>query len=101
MDSATIKYELERRGLTQTDVANLLGIKDPSVSAVISRRHRSELVERGIAAAIDRPPHEVWPGWYATDGQRIRKRRSEPSHVSVEAIQRTAKQFAERPRRAA
>lgn len=101
MDSAAIKYELERRGLTQADVAMLLGITDPSVSAVVSRRHRSELVERGIAAAIERPVHEVWPDWYASDGSRIRKRRAEPSRTSVDAIRNVAKQLAERQQRAA
>ena len=70
MHTADIQAELKKRGLTQKAIADELGIKPISVSAVISKRSISSRVMRYVAKRIGRDPREVFPEYFLQPAKR-------------------------------
>lgn len=54
---------LEDRGMTQAQLAEAIGIGQPAVSMLLSRKRRPQArTVRKIAAALNIPAAELWPG---------------------------------------
>lgn len=66
MEPIDIKYEMEKAGIRQHDIAKRCGVVKSMVNMVIRRYKgtRSAKVEREIATAIGRPVAEVFPEYY-------------------------------------
>lgn len=64
MTPLDIKYSLSKRGLSQTDVADSLGVSVVSVHLVISGERTSHRIATHIASALDKTIDEIWPGRY-------------------------------------
>lgn len=64
MHPADINAALIKRGYTQTRIAELVGATQAFVSNVVHNRTKSRPVANAIAAAIDKPVNEIWPGVY-------------------------------------
>ena len=63
LDWPEIKGELERRGVTLSDVADRLEVSPQAVSKVKKRPSRN--VQRAIAEALNLRPEEIWPDRYS------------------------------------
>lgn len=61
MTPAERKAELMRRGVTQTAIAERLGVHLSHVGHVVNDRRRSVAVEQAIAEAIGKPVKKVFP----------------------------------------
>ncbi len=55
------KARLMLAGVTQTEIADRLGVTVMHVSHVIAGRRRSPRVEQAVADAIGSPPNRVFP----------------------------------------
>lgn len=64
MHPADINAALIKSGRTQTRIADLLDVEQSLVSSVVHGRIRSRPTAAAIAAAIDKPIAEIWPGKY-------------------------------------
>lgn len=64
MHPADINAALIKNGRSQTRIAELLGIDQSLVSSTVHGRLRSRPTAAAIAAAIDKPIEEIWPGQY-------------------------------------
>jgi len=64
MHPADIKSALEKKKVTQKDIAKELGVSAMSVSTIIHRHRRSDRIMRAVAAAIGREPWQVFPDYY-------------------------------------
>jgi transcriptional regulator with XRE-family HTH domain len=56
-----IKAELVLAGISQTEIANLLGVKAPAVNAVVCGRRSVPRIMAAIADAVGRPVSDLWP----------------------------------------
>lgn len=72
MHPADIQARLKKRGITQKDIAENLGVGQMVVSDVIRQRKASQRVMQAIANAVELPVEAVFAGYYAG----ITKRRS-------------------------
>ena len=72
MHTADIQAELKKRGLTQRDIADSLGISDRTVSEIINKRKVSQRIMRAVAEAIGRDPADVFE--YFTKAKSNRRR---------------------------
>lgn len=61
MEANDIRAEMVRRKITVVSIAKKLGIAQPSVSQVISRKKHTSYVRQAIADAIELPVEEVFP----------------------------------------
>lgn len=64
MHPADINAALIKRGYNQTRIADILDVRQCHVSHVIYGRIKSNRVAAAIAAAIDTPISQIWPGVY-------------------------------------
>lgn len=75
MTPTDIKYELEKAGFTQADVARMCKVTHrQTVNAVIRGTGRSRRIEETIAGLLHKPLADVWPHWYGPDAKRRRRR---------------------------
>jgi lambda repressor-like predicted transcriptional regulator len=81
MTPADIKYELEKAGYSQVDVARLCRVHRQTVNAVIRGSGRSKRVEEAIGGLLQKPLATVWPHWYGDSIQANRRRRMTPSEM--------------------
>ena len=72
MHPELIRAEIKMRGKTLTDVARLYDVSPKVVSLALYKPSLSG--EKVIAAFLDRPLHELFPGRWTADGRRIRPR---------------------------
>ena len=72
MHSELIRAEIKMRGKTLTDVTRLYDVSPKVVSLALYKPSLSG--EKVIAAFLDRPLHELFPGRWTKDGRRIRPR---------------------------
>jgi predicted transcriptional regulator len=61
MEANDIRAEMVRRKITVVSIAKKLGIAQPSISQVITRKKHTLYIRQAIAEAIDRPVEEVFP----------------------------------------
>ena len=64
MHPADIKCLLEKRGITQQQIADELGICSINISRVIYGLANSERVRQAVCRAIERDPKEVFAEYY-------------------------------------
>lgn len=64
MDPVKIKSQMILAGVTQTDIANELGVSQPSVNRVIAGIDVSDRIRRAIAEAIGINVKRIWPSTY-------------------------------------
>lgn len=72
MHPELIKARLRMAGYTLADVARLYDVSPKVVSLALYKPSLSG--EKVIAAFLDRPLHELFPGRWTADGRRIRPR---------------------------
>jgi len=65
MDPIEIKYQLERNGVSQADIARELGVTKAAIHQVIFRITISDRIQRVIAGKLGLEPEEVFPDYYA------------------------------------
>jgi len=58
------QFALKKRGITQKQVAEAIGVSPISVSDVIRGQRVSDRIMRGIAAAIGKDVRQVFPQYY-------------------------------------
>ena len=75
MHPADIKAALEKREITQVDLAKELGCSQKTVSQVINKKAISNRIMKAVAAKIGRRPEEVFPEYYLNPPKRSEKRR--------------------------
>ena len=71
MDPIDIQYHIKKKGLTQTAIANDIGVAIMTVSKVIHRQLISDRTMKAIAKAIGRDHIEVFPEYYLAPPARI------------------------------
>ncbi|MDR0996098.1 MAG: helix-turn-helix domain-containing protein [Zoogloeaceae bacterium] len=64
-----IKAAMRIHGMTQTALAESLGVNRATVTQVINGISKSERIQKAIAKLIGKPVKEIWPG-------QVRLRRS-------------------------
>jgi transcriptional regulator with XRE-family HTH domain len=62
MKPKEIKAALILREVSQSEIARRLGIREQSVSGVISGKTKSARVMREVARVLGKPVREIWPG---------------------------------------
>jgi lambda repressor-like predicted transcriptional regulator len=70
MHPADIKAALEKRGVSQADLAHDLGVSQPTISRIIRGETVSDRLMKGIAEAIGEHPAKVFPGYYLKPPKR-------------------------------
>lgn len=60
MTPEEIRYALRKKGVTQTDIAEMQEVSAPTVSLVIDGKTVSTPVQKGIAEIIKQPLEEVF-----------------------------------------
>ena len=61
MKAYEIKYQLAKKGLTLSAIANQLGVKRQTVSLIANGRFSSRRISQAIADAMEMPLEEVFP----------------------------------------
>ena len=64
MDPLTIQFELRKRHVTQAAIAREASVTEIAVSRVISRKMRSDNLQRLVADKIGKPVEAVFPDRY-------------------------------------
>jgi len=64
------QFALKKKGITQHQLAQDLGVHDVSVSDVILGRRVSDRIMRGISAAIGKDVRMVFPRYYLSPPKR-------------------------------
>jgi lambda repressor-like predicted transcriptional regulator len=64
MKPEEIKLLLKERGATQVEIAEVVGVSQAAVSAVINGVARSRRIAMTIAHFLDKEVNELWPGRY-------------------------------------
>ena len=83
MHPADIQNLLKKRGITQKQIADELGIEAINVSRIVHKLADSERVRQAVCRAIDRDPKEVFAEYYTL--QAGRKRGKAPNIEKIEA----------------
>lgn len=76
MHPADIKAALEKKGLTQKQIAKDLKVHPNSVSRVVRQEAVSDRIMKYISAAIDKHPTEVFPEYYLSPPKRRNSKRA-------------------------
>ena len=72
MHSADIKARMEKRGYTQTRLAEEIGVSRQTLNRVIQKKGVSDKVMRAIARVVRRTPERTFPEYYLA--RPLRKR---------------------------
>lgn len=72
MHPADIQAALKKRGVTQKEIADQIGVSGMMVSQVIHRRSVSDRVMRAVAEGIGKDPAQVF-AWYYLKSKRARR----------------------------
>lgn len=64
MHPSDVKAEMEKKRITQRQIADELGVCQQAVSLVLHGRTSSMRIARRIAKAVGKSPAEIWPGKY-------------------------------------
>ena len=78
MHPEQIKAELRMRGTSASEVADAMNRSRAVVSNVIHSRTKSRRIATLVAAIIERPLEEIWPGRYPATKSKRRPRRRPP-----------------------
>ena len=75
MHPAEIQCELKKRGITQKDIADELGVCPFHISGVIrfQELRGSERVMKAVSKKIERDPREVFPTYFFRKNRRTKK----------------------------
>jgi predicted XRE-type DNA-binding protein len=57
----TLKLAIVSSGLRQKDIAEQVGLDEPSMSRIVNGLHCDDVTRQKIACALDREVHELWP----------------------------------------
>ena len=68
MEANEIKALLAKKGLTQKDVADRIGVTGQAVHEIIMGRTTSRTARFAFAMAIDEDPETIWPLTPAPNG---------------------------------
>ena len=60
MTAREIRAILALKGISQSQIANQLGVSDAMISQVIDGKRSSQRVQHAIARAIGKPVHQVF-----------------------------------------
>lgn len=69
MTPREIQNTLYDIGVSQTQIASMCNVSSAAVSRVISGESVSDKIRTRIAALIQRPVNEIWPGHLMDDGR--------------------------------
>ena len=61
MNPIKIKYKMELKGLTQTEIARKLGVSQSLLSGVIHGYKKSKRVRKFLASKLGYPVEKIWP----------------------------------------
>ena len=70
MDAILIKISLIKQGVSQAEIAEKIGVKQPSISQVIHRTARSRKIASAISEALGLPLASVFPEYIINFGRR-------------------------------
>lgn len=70
MHPADIKAALQKRGSSQTKIAETMNVSRSTITYVIQGRTKSRRVAEAISAVTGVPVERLWPGKYITTDQR-------------------------------
>lgn len=70
MHPADIQAELKKRGITQKEIAESLGVSEMSISMTINKKSVSDHIMKAVAKAIGRDPRAVFPEYYFSKRRR-------------------------------
>lgn len=71
MHAHDIEAAMKKAGLTQTALANELGVPRSTIYAVLHGKGRSRQVEERISELTRIPQTELWPHWYGDAPARV------------------------------
>lgn len=60
MTASEVRAMLMLKGVSQSQIADQLGVSDAMISQVIDGKRSSERVQHAIAQAIEKPVHQVF-----------------------------------------
>ena len=83
-----IKAELRKRFGSLSALCREWGVTRSSISNVLAQPDRSRRMERRIAAALDRTPHEIWPSRWTPKNTPISHRVDRSPSRTAAAAQR-------------
>lgn len=64
MTPLEIQFELKKRSITQTEIAEKVGVTPMAVSKVVRKESVSDRIMRAVAKAIGRDHRELFPEHY-------------------------------------
>lgn len=64
MGPAEIQYRLKKKNVTQTSIADALGVTQAAVSLVVAKKSRSSRIMKAISDAIGEDPKYVFSEFY-------------------------------------
>lgn len=73
MHPADIQAALKKKGITQTSIADELGVSEMQISGVVNKGRDSDRVMRHVSDLIGKDHREVFPEYYFRKKRRIKR----------------------------